>query len=126
MHGDTDGGSAHHRQIEDGGSIADTAAVFAGDDVQAKMEAGFNAPVVAIAAQHLLSVELGSRERTEQKLGFNALGRMAFAVDAAGEPGRLFDKGEVDRRGGSVKSNEAARLSATAVEFAALRDARFG
>jgi hypothetical protein len=89
------------------------------------MQAGFDAPVVAVAAQHLQCVEFGSGHRTEQKLCFNALGRIALAVDAACESGRLLDKGEVDRRCTGVKSNEAARLSAIAVQFAGLRNARF-
>ena len=88
------------------------------------MQAGFDVPVAPVDAEHLLGIELGSRQGTEQILGFDLFGWRALAIAAAGQSGRLFDEGEADRRWASVKSDEAARLGTTAVEFTGLGDAR--
>ena len=46
--GHADDGAADHRQIEGRGSVAHTAAVFPGDDIQAQVQARFDAPVAAV------------------------------------------------------------------------------
>ena len=42
----------HHGQIEDGGGIADAAAIFSSADIQAQVKARFDAPILAVGLQH--------------------------------------------------------------------------
>lgn len=118
--------AANDRQIECGVAIADPAAIFSGDDLQAQGQAGFDAPILTIGLKHLLGTHLGCRTGAEEVFGFDALSRMAPAIAAAGESGGLRHKGEVGRRGGGAERNQAARFRAVAVEFTGLRDRPFG
>ena len=106
--------------------MADPAAIFPGDDVQAQVQARFDAPVMTIGLKHLLGTHLGGRTGAEEVFGLDALSWMAPAIDAASESGGLFHKGEVDRRGCGVERNQAARFRAAAVEFTGLRDRPLG
>ena len=106
--------------------MADPAAIFSGDDVQAQVQGGFDAPILTIGLKHLLGTHLGCRTRAQKVFGFDSLRRMSPTVDAASESGGLFHKGEVGRRGRGVERNQAARFGPTAVEFTGLRDRPFG
>ena len=113
--GDADHGPAHHGQVEDGGAVAYPAAVFARDDIQAQVEARFDAPIGAIGLQQAEPWEVEPGAGANQVLGLDPLGRVAGAVEAAGQPGCLLDEGKGDRGGGGVKGDEAAGLRAAAV-----------
>lgn len=115
---------ADHRQVERAGAMADAAAVFSGDHVQPQVQARFDGPMPAVSLEHLLRAQHGRRTGAEQVFSFDALGRMASAVDAAGQSGGLRHKGEVDGGGGGSESPQAARLGAAAIELARLRDGR--
>ena len=54
MGGDTDDGAADHGQIQNAGGVAHAAAIFAGADIQAQVQAGFDVPVTAVSLEHLL------------------------------------------------------------------------
>ena len=107
--------AANDRQVECGGAIAHPAAVFSGDDVQAQVQAGFDAPILTIGLKHLLGTHLGDRTGAEEVFGFDSLSWMAPTINAAGESGGLLHKREVGRRGRGVERNQAARLRAAAV-----------
>ena len=49
---DTDHRPTHHGQVEDGGGVADAAAIFSGADIQAQVQARFDAPIPAVGLQH--------------------------------------------------------------------------
>ena len=106
--------------------MADSAAIFSGDDVQAQVQARFDAPILTIGLKHLLGTHLGCRTGAEEIFGFDSLSRMAPTINAAGKSGGLFHKREVSRRGRGVERNQAARLRAAAVEFTGLSDRPFG
>src|ERR1035438_6287198 len=57
------------RQIECGVAIADPAAIFSGDDLQAQGQAGFDAPILTIGLKHLLGTHLGCRTGAEEVFG---------------------------------------------------------
>jgi len=113
--GHADPRAAHHGQIEGGDAMAHAAAVFAGDHIQAQVEARFDAPMAAVGFQHLPGAERGGRARAEQIFGFDLFGGILVAVNTTGQPGGLLHKGEDDGGGGGVPGPEAAGLGATAV-----------
>ena len=106
--------------------MADPAAIFAGDDIQAQVQARFDAPVLTIGLKHLLGTHLGCRTGAQEVFGFDSLSWMAPAIDAASESGGLLHKGEVNRRSRGVERNQAARFGAAAVELTGLRDRPLG
>ena len=118
--------AANDRQIKSGGAIADPAAIFSGGDIQAQMQAGFDAPILAIGLKHLLGTHLGCPTGAEEVFGFDALRRMAPAIEAASESGGLLHKGEVGCRGCEVERNQAARFSAAPIELTGLGERPFG
>ncbi len=77
--------SAYDRQIEGGSAVANTAAVFYGDNVQAEVEARFDAPIPAVGSKQLLGTQLGGRAGTDQVFGFDAL---ATGSDPSQRPSR--------------------------------------
>lgn len=126
MNSHADDRAADDRQIEGGGAMADPTAVFAGDHIQAEVETGFDIPIPAVGPEHLLGTDLGGGARTDQVFGLDALGGFALAVAAAGQAGGLLHEGETDGGGGGVKSDQATRLGAAAVELTGLRYRRLG
>ena len=106
--------------------MADSAAILSGNDVQAQVQAGFDAPILPIGLKHLLGTHLGCRTGAEEVLGLDSLSWMAPAIDAASESGGLLHKGEVGRRGCGVERNQATCFGAAAVEFTGLRDRPLG
>ena len=116
--------STDHGQVERRGGVAHTAAVFSGDDIQAQMQARFDAPMAAVGLEHFGGAQGSAGLRREQVLGFDALGRLFLGVEAAGQPGGLFDEGEGDGRGGGVKGDKAAGLGAAPIPFAGLNGGR--
>ena len=124
MNGQADHRPANDGQIEGGGSVAHATAILAGRYVQAQVQARFNTPVVTIGQEHLLGTHLDGRSGAEQVFGVNALGRSAQGIGAAGQAGGLLDEGKVESTGRGVKSDEAARFGAAAVEFTGLGQSR--
>jgi len=120
----TDHDAAHHGQIEGGDAMAHPAAIFPGDDVQAQMQPRFDAPVTPVGGQHVPGVQRGRWARAEQILGLDFSGRMLVTVNATGQPGRLFGKGENDGGGRGGEGLEAARLGAPAIAFTGLDQRR--
>ena len=118
--------AANDCQVECGGAIANSAAIFSGDDVQAQVQARFDAPILTIGLEHLLGTHLGCRTGAQEVFGLDALRRMAPAIEAASESGGLLHQGEVGRRGCGVERNQAAGFGAAAVEFTGLRDRPLG
>lgn len=117
---------ADHRPANDGQiqrriSMAHTAAVFSGDDVQALVQSVFDAPVVAIPTEHLLRIHLRRRARGQEELYFGFLGWLARNLDVAGEPGGLFGKGEADAAGTDFKSLKATLFGTPPVDLRASR-----
>ncbi len=112
---DADHGPPQHGQVEDRGAVTHPAAVFAHADIQPQVQAGFDAPIVAIGLQEVAPRQVQPGPGGKQKLGFDSLGRVADTVEAAGQPGRLRDEGEGDLLRGGVKGDEAAGLGAAAV-----------
>lgn len=84
------------------------------------MEAVFDAPVVAITAEHLLSAHLRRWTRSNQVLDFGFFGGFAWDLNRASEPGGLFGEGETDAGGADLKSRQATFFGATAVDFRGL------
>ena len=121
-----DHGAAHHRQIESSDAMAHPAAVFPGAHVRAQMQARFDAPVTPVGCQHVPGVQRGRGARTQQILRFDLFGRMLVTVNTAGQPGRLFDKGEDGGGGGGGEGLEAARLGASPIAFTGLDERRRG
>jgi len=124
LHGHADHGTADDRQIHEGIDFSDSASVLTRDDIEPEVKAGFNPPVPPVGLEHLLGVHLGGRVGTDQILGFDFLGRFAVAIDATGQSSGLLGKREIDPGGRSVKSNEAARFEAAAVELTGLDEGR--
>jgi hypothetical protein len=85
------------------------------------MQAGFNAPVLAILPKHLFGGHLGERAGGDQVFGFDVLGWFSSAIRATSQPGGLLGKGKVDARGRRIKGDQAARFRASAVQFTGLR-----
>jgi len=67
------------------------------------MQAVFDAPVIAIAAEHLFGVHLRRRARSHQVLDFGFFGWFARALNEARESGGLFGEGETDASGADLK-----------------------
>jgi hypothetical protein len=122
--GDADHRSTDHGQIQGRGGVAHAAAVFAGNDIQAQMQARFDAPVTAVGWEHFGGAQGRAGFRGEQVLGFDALHGLLLRVEAAGQPGGLFDEGKGDGRGGGVKGDQATGLSAAPIPFAGLNGGR--
>ena len=89
------------------------------------MQAIFDAPVVAIAVEHLLGVHLRGRARTNQEFYFGFFGGFARDLNRASEPGGLFGEGETDAGGADLKSCQATFFGATAVDFRSLGGGSF-
>ena len=65
MDGDTDDGAADHGQIQNAGGMAHAAAVLAGADIRAQVQAGFAAPVsLRSTATPARAISPASRART--------------------------------------------------------------
>lgn len=64
--GGTDNRAADDREIGRGLGVAHAAAVFSGDDVQALVQAVFDAPVFAVGLQHLLGGKDRRRTGSEE------------------------------------------------------------
>lgn len=93
----------------------DSAAILSGNDIEPEMKARFDAPIPSVGPKHLLGIHLCSGAGGDEVFGFDFFGWFAWAVNATGQPGRLLRKREIGSGGAGVKSNEAARLGATAV-----------
>jgi len=107
-------------QVERRVAVTHPAAVFSGTDVQALMQPVFDAPILAIGLEHLPGVQLRGRTRGEEKLNFGLFGRLAWNLNPAREPGRLFRKGKVDAAGADRKGFQAPRFGTPAVDLRAL------
>ena len=105
--------------------MTDATAVFAGNDIQAQMQARFDAPVSTVGLEHLGGVQGRAGLGAEQVLGLDALGGLLLRVEAAGQPRGLFNEGEGDGRGRGVKGDEAAGLRAAPIPLAGLNGLRF-
>lgn len=95
--------------------MAHAAAVFAGADIQAQVQARLNAPVAAVGGQHGSRRQRGGGEGTQQVLGVDLLGGAFRAVEATRQPGGLRHEGESDGLGGGGEGDQAARLQAPAI-----------
>ena len=124
MHGHADRRPAQHRQVQRRGAMAHPAAVFAGTDVQPQVQATFNAPVVAVSLQERQRRQRPGRTRGQEVFGVDLAGRAFVAVNAAGQPGGLFDEGKARRLGRGVKGDQTAGFRTAAVAFAGLDDRR--
>ena len=124
MHGYADRCPSQHRQVQGRGAVAHAAAVFAGADVQAQVQPSLDAPVAAVGLQQRDGCQRRGRAGGEQVFGVDLFGGVLGAVEAAGQPGGLFDEGEADGFGGGVEGDEAAGFGAAAVDFTGLDDAR--
>jgi len=122
--GRADDRASDHGQVEGRGAVAHAAAVFPGDDIQAQVQARFDAPVAAVGCQHVLGVQRGGWARAQEILRFDLFGRMLVTVNTTGQPRRLFDKGEHDGRGRGREGLEGAGLGAAAVAFTRLDQGR--
>lgn len=116
--------AADHGQVQRRGWMAHAAAVLAGDDIQAQMQARFDAPVTTVGLEHCGGAEGRPWLGAEQVLGFDVLGGLFLGIETAGQPGRLFDKGKGDSRSRGVKRDEAAGLGAAPIAFAGLNGGR--
>ena len=125
MHGHADRGPSQHRQIQRRGAVAHAAAVFAGADVQAQVQPGLDAPVAAVGLQQRGGRQHRGRAGGEQVFGVDLFGGVFGAVEAAGQPGGLFDEGEADGFGGGGEGDEAAGFEAAAVKLTGLDDDRW-
>ena len=123
---DTDHRSTHHRQVEGGSAVADAAAIFSSDHIEAQVQARFDAPIAAVRLQHLLSGERRTWAGAKEIFGFDVIGGTFLTVHTTGQPGRLLHKREISGFGGGRERNQAARFGAIAVEFAELRNGGFG
>ena len=54
INSDAEGGATNHRQVQSGPSSRDSAAIFAGTDIEPKMKTVFYSPVAAIGLGHVL------------------------------------------------------------------------
>jgi len=124
MDGQADHGPPDDRQVQHGVDVADPAPVFAGDDIESEVKAGFNAPVSSVGLKHLLGIHLGGRAGTEQIFRFDFPGWFAVMVEATGQPGGLLGKREIDAGGAGGKGDQTAGFGATAVALTGLDDGR--
>jgi hypothetical protein len=84
------------------------------------MQPVFDAPILAIGLDHLLGVHLGRRTRGDEKLNFGFFGWLAWNLNPAREPGRLFSKGKVDATGTDLKGFKATLFETPAVDLRVL------
>ena len=104
---------------------ADSAQVLARADVQAKVQAVLNAPVLSIRLVDGLGSEGAGSARGDEPFGLDPV--LGFgAIDATGQPRRLGDKGETRGFGAGVKTDQAAGFQASAIEFGVLNDVLSG
>jgi len=96
MDSDTDYGASDDGQVHRRVGVADTASVLTGDDIQPKMQAGFDSPMLAVSVEHLLGVHLGNGPGSNQVFDFNFFSRFAPAIDATGQPGGLLCEGKAE------------------------------
>ena len=120
MYGHADDRPADDGQVERRVAVTHPAAVFSGNDVQSLMQPVFDAPILAIGLDHLLGVHLGRRTRGDEKLNFGFFGRLAWNLNPAREPGRLFRKGKVDATGTDSKGFKAPLFGTPAIDLRAL------
>jgi hypothetical protein len=119
-HGDTDDRAANDGQVKRGGAVLDAAAVFSSNNVQSLVEAVFDAPIVAIRAEHLLGVHLRHRTRSNQELCLGYFGWFAGELNRAGELGGLLGEGKLDAGGADLKSPQATFLGPATIDFRSL------
>jgi hypothetical protein len=62
------------------------------------------------------------RQRGHQEFGFNALGGMFIAIDAAGQTGGLLREGKTDGSGRDIEGNQTTAFGSSTVDFIGLRD----
>jgi hypothetical protein len=120
VYGHAHDGATYDRQIHSRVAGSDSAPVLSGNDIEPEVKTGFDPPVPAVSPKHLLGTHLCGEAGGEQVFGFDFFGRFALAVNAAGQSSGLLGKRKIDAAGGGVKSNDAARFNAAAVEFTGL------
>ena len=119
-------GPAKHGEVEGRGAPTHPAAIFAGDDIQPQVEPRFDAPVTAVGVEHGFQVEFGCRAGSDQVFGFDLVGVLFIAVNAARETGGLLDKREVGGGSRGGKGPQTARLHPLAVKLTLLQGRRAG
>ncbi len=102
------------------GAVAHAAAIFAGTDVQAQVQARLNAPVVAVGLEQRRGCQRGGGPGGEQIFGVDLPGGVLLAVHAPGQPGGWFDEGEIHRLRRGGEGDQAAGFGAAPIALAGL------
>jgi hypothetical protein len=115
--GQRDARASNHGQIQGGGGMAHSAAVFPGGDIQSQVQSIFNPPVAAIR----LAEGLGRQAPGANELfGLQALSLGSGSVHEARQAGGLFHCGKAGLFGRGWKTHQTTSFHASAIALDAL------